>query len=71
MLILLTAYLHASNPITEINKLSNAICLDIVIARVALFRVLSQTGLFGPKVDKHFGLNLGLRRAFCLRCPKI
>ena len=23
---------------------------------------------FGPKVDKNFGLNSGLRRAFCLRC---
>ena len=26
---------------------------------------------FGPKVDKNFELNSGLRRAFCLRCTKI
>ena len=26
---------------------------------------------FGRKVDKNFGLNSGLRRAFCLRCTKI
>ena len=26
---------------------------------------------FGPKVDKNFGLNLGLRRIFCLLCTKI
>ena len=26
---------------------------------------------FGPKVDKNFGLNSGLSRAFCLRCTKI
>ena len=26
---------------------------------------------FGPKVDKNFGLNSGLRRAFCLECTKI
>ena len=26
---------------------------------------------FGPKVEKNFGLNSGLRRAFCLRCTKI
>ena len=26
---------------------------------------------FGPKVDKNFGLNLGLRRAFCLKSTKI
>ena len=25
---------------------------------------------FGPKVGKNFGLNSGLRRAFCLRCTK-
>ena len=25
---------------------------------------------FGPKVDKNFGLNSGLRRTFCLRCTK-
>ena len=25
----------------------------------------------GPKVDKNFGLNSGLRRTFCLRCTKI
>ena len=26
---------------------------------------------FGPKVDKNFGLNTGLRRPFCLRDTKI
>ena len=26
---------------------------------------------FGPKVDKNFELNLGLRPTFCLRCTKI
>ena len=26
---------------------------------------------FGPKVDKNFGFNLGLRHTFCLRCTKI
>ena len=25
---------------------------------------------FGPKVDKNFGLNSGLRRSFCFRCTK-
>ena len=25
----------------------------------------------GPKADENFGLNSGLRRAFCLRCTKI
>ena len=29
-----------------------------------------QVGL-GPEVDKNFGLKLGFRRAFCLRCTKI
>ena len=26
---------------------------------------------FGPKVDKNFGINSGLRRGFCLRCTKM
>ena len=36
-------------------------------------RVVSRAGLFGfgPKVDENFGLNSGLRCAFCLRCTKI
>ena len=32
---------------------------------------INRPGLFGPKVVKNFGLNLGLRRIFCLRCQKI
>ena len=27
--------------------------------------------LFGTKVDKNFGLNSGLRRAFFVRCTKV
>ena len=38
-------------------------------------RVVSRAGLFGvgfgPKIDKNFGLNLGLRRTFCLGCTKV
>ena len=34
------------------------------------FRVVSRAE-FGPKVDKKFGLNSGLRRTFWLRCIKI
>ena len=33
-------------------------------------RVVSRAG-FGPKLDKNFGLNSGLRRDFCLRCTKM
>ena len=33
-------------------------------------QIVSQVG-FGPKVDKNFGFNSGLRRSFCLRCTKI
>ena len=40
-------------------------------------RVVSRARLcgsgfeFGPKVDKNFGLNSGLRHTFCLWCTKI
>ena len=33
-------------------------------------RVVSRAGIFGPKVHKNFGLNLGLRRVFVLGAQK-
>ena len=45
-----------------------------VVSRSGLFGSGSGSGRvwfgFGPKVDKNFGLNSGLTRAFCLRCTK-
>ena len=48
-------------------------------ARLLKIRSTTQSGKsgqafrirFGPEVDKKFGLNSGLKRAFCLGCTKI
>ena len=48
---------------------------DTEVARVVDCGVVSRAGLFRSgsnlKFDKNFGLNLDLRRTFCLRCTKI
>ena len=48
-------------------KLSSS---ELYVGRGFSGRVGVRAG-FGPKVDKNFRLNSGLRRAFCFRCTKI
>ena len=56
---------------THDNHLKELIILQNKAVKI---RVVSRAGLFGsgsgPKLTNDVGLNLGLRRTFCLRCTK-
>ena len=65
---------HFFSYIIQFASIVHWACLPRVVSRDGLFGLGSDSGQvragFGPKVEKNFGLNSGLRRTFCLRCTK-